>query len=112
MANATCCAWIHTPKEVDTQLHKVTEQATWPKNATSQGLSWTYLILIGLGLGGPWLQSSLQTLGLVLLHSHNNLPGVLYFLESFKCIFTATHHRANDFPKIETLERQQRKQPI
>ena len=25
----TTCAWINTPGEVETQLHKITEQATW-----------------------------------------------------------------------------------
>ena len=29
--NTTCCAWINTSGEVDTQLHKITVQAAWLK---------------------------------------------------------------------------------
>ena len=28
VVTATCCTWINTSKEVETQLHKITEQAT------------------------------------------------------------------------------------
>ena len=31
VANTTCCTWINTSGEVETQLHKITEQATWLK---------------------------------------------------------------------------------
>ena len=51
MANTTCCTWIDTSGKVDTQLHKITEQATWLKKMTpSARSSLTYLTLIGLGL--------------------------------------------------------------
>ena len=33
-ANATCCTWVNASGEVETQLHKITEQATWLKKAT------------------------------------------------------------------------------
>lgn len=35
---------------------------------------------------------------------YNNLPGALYFLKSFKCMFAAAHHQANDPPKIRSEE--------
>ena len=53
MANSTCRTWINPSEEAETQLHRITEQAAWLKKATrllQQGLSSTYLILIGLSL--------------------------------------------------------------
>ena len=32
VANTTCCTWVNTSEEVETQLHKIIEQATWHKN--------------------------------------------------------------------------------
>ena len=41
----TCCTWIDTSGEVETQLHKTTEQATWlKKEHPLVGLSLTYVI--------------------------------------------------------------------
>lgn len=51
MANITCCAWINISGEAETQLHKVTEQATWLTKVISSTGSFFDLILVGLGLG-------------------------------------------------------------
>ena len=32
VVNTTCYAWINTSGEAETQLHKITEQATWLKS--------------------------------------------------------------------------------
>lgn len=31
VAQTTCCTWINTSGKMETQLHKITEQATWFK---------------------------------------------------------------------------------
>ena len=52
VANTTCCAWINTCGEVETQLSKITERPTWLKKVPSLAdFSLTYLILIVLGHG-------------------------------------------------------------
>jgi len=63
-AMATCCTSINTSEEVETQLHKITEQATWLEGVTPLTRSsfylifcvcffgfFTYVILIALGFG-------------------------------------------------------------
>ena len=51
MANTNCCTCINISGEVETQQYKMTEHASWlMKVISSRGLSFTYLILIGLGL--------------------------------------------------------------
>lgn len=53
VANSTCPTWTDSSGQVETQLRKITEQASWLKRWFLQhGLSLTYLILLGLGLGG------------------------------------------------------------
>lgn len=39
-------------------------------------------------------------------NNHNNPPVALYSLESFKYMFTATNHQANDHPKTGTSEKE------
>ena len=34
VVNTTCCTWIDICREVETQLHKIIEQATWLKKVT------------------------------------------------------------------------------
>lgn len=34
IANTICCTWVNTCREVETQFHKITEQAIWMKKAT------------------------------------------------------------------------------
>lgn len=52
VVTTTCYTWINKPGEVESQLHKTTEQSTWLKKVTlSTGCFLTYLILIALGLG-------------------------------------------------------------
>lgn len=35
VVNTTCCVWNNTSGEVETQLHKITDQATWLQKVTS-----------------------------------------------------------------------------
>ena len=68
MANTICCTWINTSGEVETQLHKITEQATWLMKVTASVRSFFELFDFDwFGSWGPWLQSALQTLGIILL---------------------------------------------
>ena len=68
VANATCCTWISTSAEVETQLHKATEQATWLKKVTpSMGPFFDLFDFDWFGSWRPQLQSALQTLGIILL---------------------------------------------
>ena len=38
-------------------------------------------------------------------NNHNSLPGMLYSLKSFKCMFAAPNHQTNDLPKPGISER-------
>nr|XP_044611139.1 syncytin-A-like isoform X2 [Equus asinus]XP_044611140.1 syncytin-A-like isoform X2 [Equus asinus] len=68
VANTICCTWINTSGEVETQLHKITEQATWLMKVTASVRSFFELFDFDwFGSWGPWLQSVLQTLGIILL---------------------------------------------
>ena len=59
---------MNTSGEVETQLHKVTEQATWFKNFTPSADSSSDLLdLSCFGSWGPCLQGALQSLGIILL---------------------------------------------
>lgn len=40
--------------------------------------------------------------------NRDNLPGALYSLKSFKCMFAAVRIQANDLPKMGTSEEEQR----
>lgn len=53
VAKSTCYTQINISREVDIQLHKITEQASWLKKVTSSKGSFfdLNLSLIGLGLG-------------------------------------------------------------
>ena len=51
VANTTYCTQIDNSEEVETQLHKITEQATWVKKGTPSTGPLAYLIFSGLGLG-------------------------------------------------------------
>ena len=68
VANTTCCTWINTSGKAETQLHKITEQATWLKKVTpSMGSFFDLFDLSRFGPWGPWLHSTLQTLTIILL---------------------------------------------
>ena len=68
VVNTTCCTWINSSGEVETQLQKITKQATWLKTVTpSVGSFFDLLGFDWFGSWGPWLQSALQTLGISLL---------------------------------------------
>ena len=41
-------------------------------------------------------------------NNHSSLPETLCFLRSFKCMFTATSHQADDLPKTKSSEKKQR----
>ena len=52
VVNTIGYTWIDTSGGVETQLHKITEEAIWfTKMTPSMRSSLAYLILIGLGLG-------------------------------------------------------------
>lgn len=40
-------------------------------------------------------------------NKNSGLPGVLYSLKCFKCMFAAANHQENDFPKNRTSEKEQ-----
>ena len=92
-----CCTWINTSGEGKTQLIRLLNK--------SRGLrKW----LLRWGVFFFFLHSIL--IGLVLedhsskLHSRHwklslNNHSSLYFLKTFKCIFVATSHQANDLPE-------------
>lgn len=44
-------------------------------------------------------------------NKNNGLPGVLYSLKCFKCMFAAANHQENDFPKNRTSEKEQGEWP-
>ena len=39
-------------------------------------------------------------------NNHSGLPGILYSLKTFKCIFTAANHQAKDLPKTRMSEKE------
>ena len=64
MANTTCWNWINTSGEIETQLHKITEQGTWLKKLTP------FFDLFDsdwFGSRGTRLWSARQTLRIILL---------------------------------------------
>lgn len=67
-ANTTCCTWINTSGEVETQLPKITKKATlFTKMSPSM---WSFFNLFDLccfGSWGLWFLSALQMLGIILL---------------------------------------------
>ena len=53
MVTTTCCTWINTSVETETQLLRISEQATWLRKVTPPMRSFlmrTYLILIDLNM--------------------------------------------------------------
>lgn len=64
----TCCTLINTSGEVETQLHKITEKATWLKKVTPSVDSFLDSFdFYWFGSWGPRLLCTLQTLGIILL---------------------------------------------
>lgn len=52
MAKATCCSWVNTSGDAETQLCKITEQAILLKRRLlPRSFSLNYLTLIVLGFG-------------------------------------------------------------
>ena len=76
------------------------------KSLLQQGLSLTYLILIGLGLGDPGFKVHSRHWELSHPNYHSSPLGALYSLKSFKCIFAAANHQANDLPKTGMSEKE------
>lgn len=67
VANTTYRTWINTSGEVETQLYKVTEQATWLKKVMALvGSSFELSDSDWFGFWGPWLRSACQMLGIIL----------------------------------------------
>ena len=61
----------------------------------------------------PWLQSTLQTLGILLLTVIIKIPLVRYILsKAFKYMFTAVKCQANDLPKTGMSEKKQGERPL
>lgn len=103
VANTTYRTWINTSGEVETQLYKITEQATWLKKVMPLvGSSFELSDSDWFGFWGPWLRSGHYPV----CKSHSNLPGTLYSLKSFKCVFAATNHQANNLPKTGTSDKE------
>lgn len=95
MANINCCCWINTSGELETQLCKITEQATWLKKVTpSEGSFFDF------DWSGSW---GLQTLGIILL--------IIIFL--VHCIFSKALNMCSQpltikqmtFPRLECQKR-------
>ena len=63
----------------------------------------TYLILNDLGVGTMALKYISNTGNDPAYNNHNNIPGALQNIRSFKCMFIAANHQANDLPKNRTL---------
>lgn len=61
-----------------------------------QSISFTYWILIGLGLGDHGSEVHSRHGNYPTSNSHSNLPDALYSLKSFKCVFAAANHQANE----------------
>ena len=55
VVNTACCTCINTPGEIETQLHKITEQATWLERVTPFNRVFLWLVWSW----GPWLWSAL-----------------------------------------------------
>ena len=56
VANTTCYTWSNTSGEVETQLHKVSEQGSWFKKVTTSVGSFFDLFYSDcFGSWGPWL---------------------------------------------------------
>lgn len=66
------------------------------KSLFQWSLSFTYLILIGLGLGDHGSEVHSRHGNDPTSNSHSNLPDALYSLKSFKCVFAAANHQANE----------------
>lgn len=86
LASITCYTWMDTFMEGETPLHKITEQASWLKRLTpSMGSLVEYC--------GPCLNCILSIGDNPAYNNQSNPHGGLYFLRSFKFIFTAADHQ-------------------
>lgn len=89
MVTTTWCTWIDNFGEIETQLHKKADQATWLKKVTSSmGALFDFFDSDWFSSWGSWLQSTLQTLGIIMLR----LSDTIAFFQSFKCMFAVTSH--------------------
>lgn len=89
--------------KVKTQWQKIAVQATWLQKVTpSMGFFAPYLFDF------DWFVSP-DIRNYPTYYNHNNLPGMLYFLKSFKCTSTATNRQANDLPKTRLSKKKMKK---
>ena len=97
--------WINISEEAETQFN-----LAWKGNSSNEiflRLIWFRLVWV---LGTMAVKYTLQTLGIILLNnSHSHLPGRLYSLKSFKCIFVAANHQENDLLKTRMPGKEWRK---
>ena len=91
MVNTTCCTWINTSMETETQLLRITEQATWLRKVTPSIRSLTYLILIDVCLGDHGSKGHPDIGNYPAYNSGISPPGMLYSFKSFKGMFAAWH---------------------
>lgn len=77
MHNVTCCIWINSLGEVETQLHNVTEQAIWLKKVIlSMESSFDLFDFDWFGSIAP---KYTPNIGNYPVYSfHNNSPGVIF----------------------------------
>lgn len=68
-----------------------------------------YLILTGLETIASTYPANIGNY--LAYRNHNNLPGVLYSLKDFKCMFAAPDHQANGLPQTGPTKKVQREQP-
>ena len=94
MVTTTCCTWINTSVETETQLLRISEQATWLRKVTPPMRSFlmrTYLILIDLCLGDHGSKGHPDIGKYPAYNNGISPPGMLYSFKSFKGMFAAWH---------------------
>ena len=109
VAKTTCYTWSNTSGKVETQLHKITEQ----NHLALKGDSFSSNVFDLFDFDwfrseGWWLQSALQTLGIILLLIIIIITLVYCIFSKALNMFVAIDHPANDPTNTGTSEKEQR----
>ena len=106
VTNTTWYICINTFGKAETQLHKIPEQAAWLKRVTPSLGSFfgRYTLWLVCVFGTVALKSTPNTGNYPADNNYRNLPGALYWPDSFKLMFPSE----NDLPETGTSKREQR----
>ena len=112
VANSNCWTWVNTPRGVETQQYKITEQATWLNKVTVSTESVFDLFQPEwFGSWGPWLQNELQILRTILIITIVSLVCCILSKALSECSQLLTTKQVLSLPKTGISEKEWREWP-